>query len=168
MRQSPTSIAALVRHGQWQSAWVALICASVFMTAASLYSLHQFASQSAELAARSLAFASEPAVRFKDMEAMREMAAQLADSEQMAEVAVFDKSGRLWMSYQRAPSGALGPLAEAIDRLFFPEPVRAKIGADSQFQGMISLRSDGRVLMRYLLLVLHRCCLASSPRPRRS
>lgn len=151
MSRGIPSIAALVRHGQWQSAWVALLCASVLMTAASLYSLHQFAFQAAGLSARSLAFASEPAVRFKDLQAMRDMAEQVARDEQLAEVVVWDRAGQAWLSYKRP---ATGGLAEVIDRLFFPEPVSARIGTDEQPLGRIALRSDGQFLLRYLGLVL--------------
>ena len=73
------SVARLVRLGQWRSAGVALVCAGLFMSAASLYSLQQYARHALAMAAHSLAFAGEPAIRFRDLEALRELAEQLAE-----------------------------------------------------------------------------------------
>jgi len=48
------SVARLVRLGQWRSASVALACAGLFMSAASLYSLQQYAQHALAMAAHFL------------------------------------------------------------------------------------------------------------------
>lgn len=147
-------ISSLVRQGQWQSALVALLCASLFMTAASLYSLHQFANNTNDLVARSVAFAGEPALRFRDVEAMREIAIDMAHRENLSEISVTDAHGNLWLRHERERTGLIDALARYIDRLFLSQAAVANVASDGQVLGQVSLRSDGHMLLRYLGLVL--------------
>ena len=147
-------ISALVRRGQWQTALVALICASLLMSIASLYSLHRFANNANEQVARLLAFAGEPAAVFKDEDAMRDVVLQIASREQLAEVNVLDRDGRLWVRHVKEASGLLDSMARATDRLFLPEPARAALESNGMRIGEVVLRSDGHFLMRYFGLVL--------------
>ena len=153
MTLTPKGISALVRQGQWQSALVALLCASLFMTLASLYSVHQFAKNTIDLVARSVAFAGEPAVRFKDMDAMREIATEVTDREQLSEISVTDSSGVLLLRYETNKSSLIDALARYTDRLFLSQPAIANIASEGKVFGQVSLRSDGHMLLRYLSLV---------------
>src|SRR5450830_1709851 len=112
------SVARLVRLGQWRSAGVALVCAGLFMSAASLYSLQQYALHALAMAAHSLAFAGEPAIRFRDLEALRE---------QLASVTVLDARGQRLLRVERPGQGAFDGLARRVADLFMPEPVRAPV-----------------------------------------
>jgi len=149
------SVARLVRLGQWRSAGVALVCAGLFMSAASLYSLQQYALHALAMAAHSLAFAGEPAIRFRDLEALRELAEQLAEREQLASVTVLDARGQRLLRVERPGQGAFDGLARRVADLFMPEPVRAPVeGGGASGLGEVQLRSDGRVLLGDLGLLL--------------
>lgn len=147
-------ISALVRRGQWQSALVALLCASLFLTAASLYSLHQFAVNTNDLVARSVAFSGEPALRFRDIEAMREIATEMAHRENLAEISVTDAQGQLWLRYESDKTGPIDAIARYTDRIFLRKAAVADIASNGFVLGTVSLRSDGRLLLRYLSLVV--------------
>jgi phosphomannomutase len=145
------SVARLVRLGQWRSAGVALACAGLFMSAASLYSLQQYARHALTMAAHSLAFAGEPAIRFRDLEALRELAEQLAEREQLASVTVLDARGQRLLRVERAGQGAFDALARRVAELFMPQAVTAPVaggGLGTGELGEVQLRSDGRVLLR--------------------
>lgn len=146
-----SSIASIIRRGQWRAAGAALACACVSMGAVSLYVLHQYSRHAMELVAHSLAFASEPAVRFKDVEALQELVQQIAQQEQLAWVEVRDARGQALLSYERPPSGWLDEMARHVDRLFMPVPALASVDTDGLMLGAIQLRSDGHFLMRYLI-----------------
>jgi len=151
------SVARLVRLGQWRSAGVALACAGLFMSAASLYSLQQYARHALAMAANSLAFAAEPAIRFRDLEALRELAEQLAEREQLASVTVLDRRGQLLLQVERPARGVLDVLARRVADLFMPQPVTASVGADVPGTGLLGevlLHSDGCVLLGNLGLLL--------------
>lgn len=151
------SVARLVRLGQWRSAGVALACAGLFMSAASLYSLQQYAQHALAMAAHSLAFAGEPAIRFRDIEALRELAEQLAEREQLASVTVLDARGQRLLQVQRPVQGAFDGLARRAAALFLPRPATAQVegsGPGTAGLGEVQLRSDGRVLLADLGLLL--------------
>lgn len=151
------SVARLVRLGQWRSAGVALACAGLFMSAASLYSLQQYARHALTMAAHSLAFAGEPAIRFRDLEALRELAEQLAEREQLASVTVLDARGQRLLRVERAGQGAFDALARRVAELFMPQAVTAPVaggGLGTGELGEVQLRSDGRVLLGDLGLLL--------------
>src|SRR5450830_1873192 len=134
---------------------VALLCAGLFMSAASLYSLQQYALHALAMAAHSLAFAGEPAIRFRDLEALRELAEQLAEREQLASVTVLDARGQRLLRVERPGQGAFDGLARRVADLFMPEPVRAPVeGGGARRLGEVQLRSDGRVLLGDLGLLL--------------
>lgn len=155
--QPVRSVARLVRLGQWRSAGVALACAGLFMSAASLYSLQQYARHALSMAAHSLAFAAEPAIRFRDLEALRELAEQLAEREQLASVTVLDRHGQLLLQVERPARGVLDVLARRVANLFMPQPVTASVGADVPGTGLLGevlLHSDGCVLLGNLGLLL--------------
>lgn len=151
------SVARLVRLGQWRSAGVALACAGLFMSAASLYSLQQYARHALAMAAHSLAFAAEPAIRFRDLEALRELAEQLAEREQLASVTVLDARGQRLLQVERRSQGAFDGLAQRVANFFLPKPETAPVeggGPGAGGLGEVQLRSDGRVLLGDLGLLL--------------
>lgn len=151
------SVARLVRLGQWRSAGVALACAGLFMSAASLYSLQQYARHALTMAAHSLAFAGEPAIRFRDLEALRELAEQLAEREQLASVTVLDARGQRLLRVERPGQAAFDGLARHVAELFMPQAVTAPVaggGVGTGDLGEVQLRSDGRVLLGDLSLLL--------------
>ena len=160
-----SSIAGIIRRGQWRAAGAALLCACVFMGTVSLYALHQFALHEMELVAHSLAFASEPAVRFRDIDALSDLVEQIARQEQLATVDVRDAQERLLLSFERKPSGWVDEVARRVDVFFMPIPVLANVDANGVTLGRIQLRSDGRLLMRYLMgicLALSLCVLVTA------
>ncbi|RUP25020.1 MAG: sensor domain-containing diguanylate cyclase [Curvibacter sp.] len=151
------SVAHLVRMGQWRSAGVALACAGLFMSAASLYSLHQSMRHALVMAAHSLAFAAEPAIRFRDLEALRELAEQLAEREQLAWVNVVDAQGQRLLKVERPGQTPFDGLARQVADLFMPQVVTAAVQggrAGSGGLGEVQLRSDGRALLDELSLLL--------------
>jgi hypothetical protein len=138
------SVAALVRRGQWHTALVALVCAGLFMSAASLFCLRQYALHGLSLAAHSLAFAGEPALRFRDLEALRELAVQLAEREQLASVQVLDAGGRTLLRFERPGRPRSGALARWAAGLLLPQPVSAPVeGARADRPGAAAHRRPG-------------------------
>nr|WP_315217984.1 diguanylate cyclase [uncultured Duganella sp.] len=147
MTPAPQSIAALVRRGQWRSVLVALGCATALMGGVALYGLQQQATHALSLAARSLAYAGEPALRFKDTDALMELVKPLADSEQLATVEVLDRRGEVLLHYRRPPAGHHDALARRVAAWLLPMSVSAPVAAGARPLGEVRLSSDGRVLL---------------------
>jgi diguanylate cyclase (GGDEF)-like protein len=150
MTPEPQSIAKLVRHGQWRSALMALGCATALMGGVTLYSLQQQASHALSLAARSLAYAGEPALRFKDIDALMDLVKPLADSEQLATVEVLDRRGAVLLHYRRPPAGQRDAVARRVAAWLLPMSVSAPVAAGARQLGEVRLSSDGRVLLNSL------------------
>ncbi len=150
MKPEPQSIAKLVRHGQWRSALMALGCATALMGGVTLYSLQQQASHALSLAARSLAYAGEPALRFKDIDALMDLVKPLADSEQLATVEVLDRRGAVLLHYHRPPAGQRDAVARRVAAWLLPMSVSAPVAAGARQLGEVRLSSDGRVLLNSL------------------
>lgn len=140
-------IGTLVRNGQWRSALVALGCASALMGGVTLYHLQQQASHALALAARSLAYAGEPALRFKDVDALMELVKPLADSERLATVEVLDRHGALLLRYERPAAGRRDALARRVAGWLLPMTVSAPVAAGARPLGEVRLGADGRVLL---------------------
>nr|WP_315399052.1 diguanylate cyclase [uncultured Duganella sp.] len=146
-KPAPQSIATLVRGGQWRSVLVALACATALMGGVTLYSLQQQATHALSLAARSLAYAGEPALRFKDTEALMELVKPLADTERLATVEVLDRRGAVLLHYQRPSVGGHDALARRVAAWLLPASVSAPVAAGQRPLGEVRLSSDGRVLL---------------------
>ena len=152
--RTPTRVATLVSHGQWRVALFTLACAGLLMVAAGLYVSREYELRSMTLVARSIALAGEPAVRFNDKPAMLALIEQLAAPAQLAEVTVFDRRGTPWLHYERPRADIADAWARQLERTFVARAAIAPVDPADDALGRISLRSDGRTLLRYLTLAL--------------
>ena len=151
MKREPSArLSTLLHRAQWRVTAFALICASLLLTLAGLYTLREYEARSMELVARSLAFAGEPALRFNDRAAMRELIDNLAAAAKLAEVDVVDRLGQPWLTYRRPEAGSADRWARRLARGLLGEPMRAQVGDATLPLGMIALRSDGLTLLRYV------------------
>jgi diguanylate cyclase len=155
-----TSMAALLRSAQWRISCVSLFCVGLLMSAVGLYVLREYETRSMELVARSLAFAGEPALRFNDKQAMRELIDQVAAAAQVAEVTVDAKNARGWLSYRLPQENAEDGLARFIERQLIGDPASTSIG-EGAVLGRLSLRSNGKTLMLYLQWALAALALSA-------
>ena len=159
-----SSVSILVSRAQRRAAAFSMICVSVLLTLAGLYTLREYELRSMDMIARSLAFAGEPALRFNDKQAMMELIDNLAATAQVSEIAISDRAGRSWLSYQRPETGAADRWGRGLARLLLRVPGSAQIGDGTAPLGQIALRSDGRTLLRfvaYSALSLLLCALAT-------
>ena len=150
-REAPIGVAYLVRNAQWRVTTFSLLGITLLMAVIGFYALREYESRSMELAARSLAFAGEPALRFNDKLAMRELIDQVVGPAQIAEIAVFDREGTEWLRYEGASHGVIDSTARRLERLLINVPATATMGDGQVTLGRVSLRSDGRTLMRYMI-----------------
>jgi diguanylate cyclase (GGDEF)-like protein len=148
---APIGVAALVRHAQWRVTIFSLLAIALLMAVIGLYELREYETRSMDLVARSLAFAGEPAVRFADKPAMRELIDQFAAQAQIAQVAVYDRDGTQWLRYERASTGPVDDLARGFEHWVIDEPATATMGEGPLLLGRVALRSDGRSLLRYMI-----------------
>lgn len=161
----PTGIAALVRRAQWRVAIFSLVCVSVSMATAGLYALRDHNTRSMQLVAGSLAIAGEPALRFNDPQAMRDLIEQVASTARLAEVTVTGKAGQAWLRYERPVAGETDRWARRLERSWAQDAASVPVGDRREPLGRIALRSDGHTLMLYLLgagLSLVVCALATA------
>ncbi len=148
---APIGVAALVRNAQWRVTAFSLLGITLLMGVIGLYALREYESRSMELTARSLAFAGEPALRFNDKQAMRELIDQVVGPAQIAEIAVSDRDGMEWLRYERSSNGMIDSTARRFEQMLISMPATATIGDGPETLGRVSLRSDGRTLMRYMI-----------------
>jgi len=148
------SVTTLVMCGQWHLAGVTLACAAVLMSLASLYGLQQTALHAMELAAHSLAFAVEPALRFQDLEALQELTQQLAERERLASVTVLNKDGRPLVHFERPAQDLIDRLARLVAGRIMHDAVYAVVQSGPIRLGEVRLMSGGRELLSDLVRML--------------
>jgi diguanylate cyclase len=149
-RAVPARVSTLLHRAQWRVAAFSLICASLLLTVAGLYALREYEARSMELVARALAIAGEPALRFNDRPAMRELIDNLAAAAQLAEVDIVDRLDHRWLSYQRPEGGTMDRCARGLARWLMRGPTSAQVGDAATPLGHIALRSDGQSLLRFI------------------
>ena len=161
-----TRVSSIVRRAQWRVAAFALACVTLLLAITGVVALREYELRTMQLAARSLALAGEPAMRFNDRAAMRELIEQLADQAQLAEAVVLDARHQPWLRFERHdPDDAAQRWAQRVERWVVGTPASAVIGTEAKPLGRIALRSDGSTLMRYALwaaLSLALCVAASA------
>ena len=148
---SSERVSHFIRKTQWRVAAFALICPSVLLTLAGVYVIRVYEARSMELAARSLALAGEPALRFSDRPAMRELVEKLATGAGLAEVSIVDAAGQPWLTVRREAKTSVDRAARCVSRLLLSQPPDVLIGDASAPLGRMLLRSDGLTLLRFLL-----------------
>jgi diguanylate cyclase len=147
--RSVTSVAALVRGAQWRMAFFCFASVGLSMCAVGLHALRDYETRSMELVARSLAFAGEPALRFNDRQAMRELIEQVANAAQIAEVTVASRNDPHWLRFERPIVGAADRMARFVEGRLIPDAATTTIGEGAEL-GRLSLHSNGRTLMLFL------------------
>ena len=151
MQAPKIRVASIVRQAQWRVAAFSLACVSLLLAMTSLLALREYELRTMELAARSLALAGEPAIRFNDRPAMLELIEQLAGPAQLAEVVVSDPRNQVWLRFERPVGDPADRWARRLERWLVGAPASAQIGGEPKALGRIALHSDGGTLMRYAL-----------------
>lgn len=165
MRAPSARVAALIRRAQWRVAAFALASICLLMAAGGVYMLREYERRSMDLVARSLAFAGEPALLFRDKQAMLDLIEAVAEPGQLADVVIFDALGANWLRYERPMQSTSDTWARRLERLLVPAPAIALFGDASSPLGSIQVHSDGKALMRFLmwtLLSIVTCLLATA------
>ncbi|HEY4065375.1 MAG TPA: diguanylate cyclase [Burkholderiaceae bacterium] len=160
-----TRVAHIVRRAQWRVAMFSIACVSLLLALTGLIALREYELRAMELTARSIALAGEPAIRFNDRAAMRELIEQLAMPAQLAEDDVTDAHGQAWLRFEQPVGDASDRWARRIEHWLVGTPASASIGPERSSLGRIALRSDGDTLMRYVLravLALLLCVAAAA------
>jgi diguanylate cyclase (GGDEF)-like protein len=151
MSAASRRVSQIVRRAQWRVAVFSLACLGLLLAVTSLVALREYELRATELAARSLALAGEPAMRFNDPTAMRELIEQLAGPAQLAEVVVTDAGGRLWLHFEQPIGDTADRWARGMERTLVATPASVQVGNDGARLGRIALRSDGGTLMRFAI-----------------
>lgn len=121
--QQRPSLRRLLHNAHLRVALLAMGLTSLSLTLVSLLALSTYAGHNLQLIARSLAYTLEAAVVFNDRAAVRDALEQICKTEEIAQVAVFDKDGELLASLDTPNNTVLNSAEQAIARLLLPDVV---------------------------------------------
>lgn len=145
------SLRRLLHNAHLRVALLAMGLTSLSLTLVSLLALSTYASHNLQLIARSLAYTLEAAVVFNDRAAVRDALEQICKTEEIAQVAVFDKDGALLASLDAANNTVLNSAEQSIARLLLPDVVIQPITYQGQQIGALHLSGQGTTLLRFLI-----------------
>ncbi len=145
------SLRRLLHSAHLRVALLAMGLTSLSLTLVSLLALSTYASHNLQLIARSLAYTLEAAVVFNDRAAVRDALEQICKTEEIAQVAVFDKDGALLASLDGPNNTVLNSAEQSIARLLLPDVVIQPITYQGQQIGALHLSGQGTTLLRFLI-----------------
>jgi diguanylate cyclase (GGDEF)-like protein len=149
--QQRPSLRRLLHNAHLRVALLAMGLTSLSLTLVSLLALSTYASHNLQLIARSLAYTLEAAVVFNDRAAVRDALEQICKTEEIAQVAVFDKDGTLLASLDAPSNTVLSNAEQSIARLLLPDTVVQPITYQGQQIGALHLSGQGTTLLRFLI-----------------
>ena len=149
--QQRPSLRRLLHNAHLRVALLAMGLTSLSLTLVSLLALSTYAGHNLQLIARSLAYTLEAAVVFNDRAAVRDALEQICKTEEIAQVAVFDKDGELLASLDAPNNTVLNSAEQSIARLLLPEVVIQPITYQGQQIGALHLSGQGTTLLRFLI-----------------
>ena len=149
--QQRPSLRRLLHNAHLRVALLAMGLTSLSLTLVSLLALSTYAGHNLQLIARSLAYTLEAAVVFNDRAAVRDALEQICKTEEIAQVAVFDKDGELLASLDTPNNTVLNSAEQAIARLLLPDVVIQPITYQGQQIGALHISGQGTTLLRFLI-----------------
>lgn len=149
--QQRPSLRRLLHNAHLRVALLAMGLTSLSLTIVSLLALSTYASHNLQLIARSLAYTLEAAVVFNDRAAVRDALEQICKTEEIAQVAVFDKGGTLLASLDAPSNTLLSNAEQSIAHLLLPDTVVQPITYQGQQIGALHLSGQGTTLLRFLI-----------------
>lgn len=149
--QQRPSLRRLLHNAHLRVALLAMGLTSLSLTLVSLLALSTYASHNLQLIARSLAYTLEAAVVFNDRAAVRDALEQICKTEEIAQVAVFDKDGTLLASLDAPSNTVLSNAEQSIARLLLPDTVVQPITYQGQQIGALHLSGQDTTLLRFLI-----------------
>lgn len=129
----------------------AVLMAGMTLTLTGVTVIRGYAARNLTLIAQTVSYTIEPALVFDDVDAAREGIAMVAASENVRSVEVHDPEGRLIAAWNRPDSGMIGGFAGVLDRLFWPNPVRAPVHHGRHVVAEVWVFGDAGGLGRYVL-----------------
>lgn len=149
--QQRPSLRRLLHNAHLRVALLAMGLTSLSLTLVSLLALSTYAGHNLQLIARSLAYTLEAAVVFNDRAAVRDALEQICKTEEIAQVAVFDKDGELLASLDTPNNTVLNSAEQAIARLLLPDVVIQPITYQGKQIGTLHISGQGTTLLRFLI-----------------
>ncbi len=149
--QQRPSLRRLLHNAHLRVALLAMGLTSLSLTLVSLLALSTYAGHNLQLIARSLAYTLEAAVVFNDRAAVRDALEQICKTEEIAQVAVFDKDGELLASLDTPNNTVLNSAEQAIARLLLPDVVIQPITYQGKQIGALHISGQGTTLLRFLI-----------------
>jgi diguanylate cyclase (GGDEF)-like protein len=149
--QQRPSLRRLLHNAHLRVALLAMGLTSLSLTLVSLLALSTYAGHNLQLIARSLAYTLEAAVVFNDRAAVRDALEQICKTEEIAQVAVFDKDGELLASLDTPNNTVLNSAEQAIARLLLPDVVIQPITYQGKQIGALHVSGQGTTLLRFLI-----------------
>ncbi|MGY8828942.1 MAG: diguanylate cyclase domain-containing protein [Pseudomonadales bacterium] len=149
--QQRPSLRRLLHNAHLRVALLAMGLTSLSLTLVSLLALSTYAGHNLQLIARSLAYTLEAAVVFNDRAAVRDALEQICKTEEIAQVAVFDKDGELLASLAPPNNTVLNSAEQSIARLLLPDVVIQPITYQGQQIGALHISGQGTTLLRFLI-----------------
>ncbi|WXL26417.1 diguanylate cyclase [Ectopseudomonas mendocina] len=116
----------------------------------SLITLSSYATQNLQLIARSMAYSLGPAVIFKDREAVQEALNQVLETEDVAQVSVYDEHGHLLASREANRRRVLSALEDLTADLLLSGELTHTITDHDAVIGKLHIRGQGSSMLQYL------------------
>lgn len=140
------SLRQLLRRGQQRVALVALLVVGMMLSLVAALMLRLSQQHSVELLSRSMAYAVEAAVVFRDAGNAQQLLADLVEGERIASARIELPDGQLLASHTLRPTGASAPLARHL-LLLWPVQAEAPVMVQGRMVGRVLLRGDASMLL---------------------
>ena len=146
-----TSLRSLLHRSQLASALFASVITAVAITIVGALSVVNYTNHSMGLLGRTIAYNVEAALVFNDQQAITETLEYLAKTEEIAEVVVYDESGKELSHWRNLDKGILHVLEKRIADALLEQPFHQDILQDGRKVGYLVLKVRGSMLSTLLL-----------------
>ena len=145
-----TSLLATLQQAHFRVAMLMVLALEFALTLAALMALRASAHHNLQHVARSIAYATEAAVAFKDITAVQEALGQIASQESLAHAHVLDAKGAVLGQYQRNSNSLLNTVGDRMVSLLLTQPTTAAVVFQGKQIGEVRLRGDGSSFVWFL------------------
>lgn len=128
---------------------LSVLTAVLMLSLVTFFSLRAQVNHSLQLIGRTIAYAVEPAVAFRDKDAADEILVRIAREERLVEARIVTTDGAEFVHFVRDSRNTIESIGEAFGRVVFAEQTHAEILSNGKRLGLVSLRSDGSVFAAF-------------------
>jgi len=152
----------LLARGHLRLVLLAVLLAAAGLTLSGIVVMQGYANANAELTARTVSYAVEPAVLFNDTEAVEATLTSLGDGSNVQSIEVLDASDNVLGRWAMPEGSYADRVGDSLGDFLIGSPRTIAIMFDGEQIGTVKVAGSSRGMLRYAMsgLVIAICCLA--------